>query len=167
MLTKNSLTTNVKNLFLSERTAVVLKTGNDLEKVCVSKNRYLLECVYWLLKNNRPLVPKGKFFVPKNNQNNYAKLSTTNSRQQKTSLGKLVNKTQKKFNIGIIKHFFDIVKRKIALPILAQFKPKKRNFTEEDLKKLQNLFEKNHQNLQLAWKEFYQITGTNQNTFNN
>jgi len=104
---------------------------------------------------------QGEFSISQNNQTKYVQLPTT---RKKTSSEKLVNKTQRKSIKQIISNILDLVKSKIALP---NFKPKKREFTEKDFKLIQNLVEKNKGNFPKSWQEFYQITGTNKNTFNN
>jgi len=167
MFQKNHLTTILNNLLIKERTAVVLKTGNSWQKSFVSKTVYLLECVRVVVRQLAP-IPKGIFFVFQNNQNNYVQLST---KRKKTSSEKLVNKKLKsghwKTIKQIISEILNLVKEKFVILKFAENKAKKREFTNEDLKLIQNLLEKNQGNFPNAWAEFYQITGTNKNTFNN
>jgi hypothetical protein len=77
------------------------------------------------------VVPhKGAFYVFQNNQNNYelTKLTTTKSRQQKTSSEKLVNKMQRKTIKLIIQNFLTIVKRKFSILKFATNKLKTPRF---------------------------------------
>jgi hypothetical protein len=154
MFTKNYLTTILNNLLL--QLDVECSKRRDLTRLNVSG----------VLRQQLPLVKvsrKGDFVVP-NYQTKYVKLTT---KRKKTSSEKLASKTQIKSIKQIISNILDLVKSKIALPILSQFKLKKREFTEKDFKLIQNLVEKNKGDFPKSWQEFYQITGTNQNTFNN
>lgn len=110
------------------------------------------------------LADKGVFFAsPKSNQNSYER--PTKSRQQKTASEKAAQKNQKKlFYTQIIKQFLENVKSKFVLP---NFKPKRRDFTIQDLELIQKLWIKNEKDYPKSWDEFYKITGTNKNTFNN
>ena len=47
------------------------------------------------------------------------------------------------------------------------FKPKKRDFTLEDLTLIQKLVDKNKGDFPKSWAQFYKLTGTNPETFNN
>ena len=126
MLTKNYLTTNLKSPLING-TAVVAKTGNRWENICVSKNyRYLLECVCRLLKNSFLPVPKGIFFISKNNQNNnYAKFTPTKFEQKKDSSGKLLKiKLLERYNPNLLaklyRRFYVLSRVFLKLSILSQ-----------------------------------------------
>lgn len=107
---------------------------------------------------------KGVFCVPKNNQK-YAKLSTTKQKTSSEKLGKSELKTtQKKIYNRSLSEFFTLVKGKF---VDTFFKPITRDFTLQDLELVQKLLDKNKLDYPKAWAEFYKITGTNKNTFNN
>lgn len=94
---------------------------------------------------------------------NYVRSTT----RKKTSSEKLVNQRQKKTIKQIISNILEVVKEKFAILKFAENKVKKRDFTLEDLTLIQNLLEKNNGDFPKSWAEFYKLTGTNKNTFNN
>jgi len=149
MFTKNYLTRNLKSLLL-------------LLDVKCSKRRDLTRLnVSGVFRQQLPFVVshKGAFVVPKSNQKYVSTLTT----RKKTSSEKLAKSKLKKYINYILSQLTRFVKGKIAD---MYFKPKTREFTERDFKLIQNLVEKNQGNFPKSWQEFYQITGTNFNTFN-
>lgn len=156
MFIKNYLTTNANNLLL-EIFVTSVKPAR-LADVMISTPHSVGE------KNPFILADKGVFFTsPKSNKTFYG--STKNSRQKKTSSEKLlIKKTHWKTIKLILTQILETVKEKF---VDTFFKPITRDFTLQDLELVQKLLDKNKLDYPKAWAEFYKITGTNKNTFNN
>lgn len=159
MIIKNYLTKIQKSFLLRIADVNSRETGN-LSGLNISNA---------VMRCDRPLVVshKGALSMSPNNQNNqnYVKLSTTNQKASSEKLGKSELKSRlKKIYNRSLSEFFTFVKSKFADTF---FKPKTRDFTLQDLKLVQKLFDKNKLDYPKAWAEFYKITGTNKNTFNN
>lgn len=155
MFTKNYLTRNLKSLLI-EAAVVSVKPARLAETMstilnCIGKSPLILadRWVFRVFKKSA-----------KSNQN-YVQLSTT---RKKTSSEKLANNTLKKYINYILSQIYNLVKGKIAD---MYFKPKKRDFTLEDLTLIQKLVDKNKGDFPKSWAQFYKLTGTNPETFNN
>ena len=169
MIIKNYLTKNLKKSLLgivdvnSNRTSYA-------DRVNSSNNAFVLFNAF-ALQLSLCSSSQGGFSASPNNQNNqnYVKLSTPKIDQKKDSSGKavdnkIIRKVQSKSIKLIISNILGFVKSKFADTF---FKPKTRDFTLQDLKLVQKLLDKNKLDYPKAWAEFYKITGTNKNTFNN
>jgi len=154
MFIKNYLT-KIQNKSILSLDVNSTKTRN-LSRVNLSNA--VMRCISPFVVSHR-----GAFSVSQNNQTQYVRSTT----RKKTSSEKLANKRQIKTIKQIISNILEVVKEKFSILKFAENKAKKRDFTIQDLKLIQNLLEKNQGNFPNAWAEFYQITGTNFNTFNN
>ena len=155
MFPKNSLTTNKNKTLLKE---VDVNFGfTSYESRVNSSNASAL-------RNSLCSSSQGEFSISQNNQNQYVQFST---KRKKTDSEKSANKMQSKSIKQIISNILDVVKEKFVILKFAGNKPKKRDFTLEDLTIIQNLVDKNNGDFPKSWAQFYKLTGTNPETFNN
>lgn len=157
MLTKNHLTRNQN------------KSKISLDAKCSELGGFTTPCIRKAVMfcTNYPRASHlGVFCASKNlftKYQNYVRSTT----RKKTSREKLVNQTQKKSIKQIIQQILEVVKEKFVILKFAENKVKKRDFTLEDLTLIQNLVDKNKGDFPKSWAQFYKLTGTNKNTFNN
>ena len=118
MFTKNYLTRNLKSLLIE---AAVVSVLPGIRADAMSPVHY---CTW---EKSSFIPERGSFCVSNKSNQKYVQLTTTNSRQQKTSLGKLVNNRLKKYINYILSQFKRLVKGKIAD---MYFKPKSPVFSK-------------------------------------
>ena len=112
MFTKNYLTRNLKSLLIRA----------DVVSVLPGIRADAMSPVHYCTWEKSSFIPeRGSFCVSNKSNQKYVQLSTTNSRQQKTSLGKLVNKRFKKLSKHIIAQIQSFVK---GIFENVSFKPK-------------------------------------------